>query len=79
MARVVRSAYAEIGSIQSWAVGAAIHCSSIWMVIAYQFDRVVKICLFIRSLVISSVVPISFLLKAINFAMYWVTVPSGDG
>jgi len=49
------------------------------MVISYELDRVVKICVFKASSVIFSVVPISFLRKAINLVKYRVTVVSGDG
>ena len=38
-----------------------------------------KICVFMASSVIFSVVPISFVRKVINLVQYWVTVSSGDG
>ena len=79
LVRVVRSAYSRIASIHCWAVGAGIDCSRIWMVVAYELDRVVRICVFIVSSVIFSVLPISFLRKAISLVKYWVTVSSGDG
>jgi len=49
------------------------------MVVSYQSDRVVKICVFMASSVIFSVVLISLVGKAINLVKYWVTVSSGDG
>jgi len=49
------------------------------MVISYELDRVVKICVFMASSVIFSVVPINFLRKAISLVKHWVTVSSGDG
>jgi len=76
---VVCSAYSRIASIHCWAMRAGIHCSSIWMVVSYEIDRVVKICVFMASLVIFSVVPISFLRKPISLVKYWVTVSFGDG
>jgi len=79
LVRVVRLAYSGIASIHCWAVGAGIRYSRIWMIISYELDRVVKICVFMASLVIFSVVPISFLRKAIRLVKSWVTVSSGDG
>ena len=76
---VVPSAYSWIASIHCFAVGAGIRFSRIWMVFSYVLDRLVKICLFMASSVILSVVLISFLHKAINLVKYWVTVSSGDG
>jgi len=49
------------------------------MVVSYEFDRVVKMCVFIRSSVIFLVVLINFLRKAIGLIKYWVTISSGDG
>ena len=49
------------------------------MVVSYELEGVVKICVFIGLLVIFSVVPISFLHKAISLVKYWVTVLSGNG
>ena len=49
------------------------------MVVAYESDRVVKICVFMASSVIFSVVLISFLQKAIGLVKYWVTISSADG
>jgi len=49
------------------------------MIVSYELDRVVEICVFMASSVIFSVVPISFLWKAINLVKYWVTISSGDG
>jgi len=49
------------------------------MVVSYELDRVVKICVFMPSSEIFSVVPISFLRMAIDLVKYWVTVSSGDG
>jgi len=49
------------------------------MVVSYELDRVVKMCVIMACSVIYSVVPISILRKAINFSKYWVTVSSGDG
>jgi len=49
------------------------------MVASYELDRVVKICVFLVSTVIFSVVPINFLRMAIGLVKYWVTVSSGDG
>jgi len=49
------------------------------MVVSYELERVVKICVFMASSVIFSVVPINFLRKAISYVKYWVTVSSGDG
>jgi len=49
------------------------------MVVSYEIDRVVKICVFMASLVIFSVVPISFLWKVISLVKYWVTISSRDG
>jgi len=63
-----------IAYIHCWAVGEGIHSLRIWMVISYELDRLVKICDFTVSLVIFSVVPISFLKKPISLAKYWVTV-----
>ena len=40
------------------------------MVVSYGLDRVVKICVFMVSSVIFSVVPISFLRKAMNLVKY---------
>jgi len=77
--RVVHSAYSRIASVHCCAVGAGIRCSRIWMVVSYDLDRVVKICVFMSSSVIFSVVPINFLRKAISLVKYWVTVSSGDG
>ena len=74
LVRVVRSAYSRIASIDCWAVGAGIHCSRIRMVVSYELDRVVKICVFMASSVIFLVVPINFLWKAISLVKYWVTV-----
>jgi hypothetical protein len=68
-----------IASIHCWAVGAGIRCSRIWMVVSYELDRIVKICVFMASSVICSVVPISFLWKAIDVVKYWVTISSHDG
>jgi len=48
------------------------------MIVSYELDRVVKICLFMVSLVIFLVVPISFLWKANCLVMYLVTVLSRD-
>jgi len=78
LVRVVRSAYSRIASIHCWAVGAGIRCSRICMVVSYELDRVVKICVFMASSVIFSLVPINFLRKAISLVKYWVTVSSGD-
>jgi len=49
------------------------------MVVSYELDQVVTICVFMASSVIFSVVLISFLLKAIRLLKYSVTVSSGDG
>jgi len=49
------------------------------MVLSYESDQVVKMCVFMASLVICSVVPISVLRKAISLVKYCVTVLSGDG
>jgi len=49
------------------------------MIVSYELNRVVKIYVFMVLLVIFSVVPISFLRKAITMAKYWVTVSFGDG
>jgi len=49
------------------------------MVVLYELDRVVKICVVMVLSVIFSVVLISFLRKAISLLKYWVTVSSGDG
>jgi len=49
------------------------------MVVSYELDKVVKMCVFMASSVIFSVVPISFLRKAISLVKYCVTVSSGDG
>jgi uncharacterized membrane protein YqhA len=49
------------------------------MVISYEKDRIVKICVFMALSVVFSVLPINFLQKAISLAKYWVTVSSGDG
>jgi len=49
------------------------------MVISYELDTVVKLCVFMASPEILSVVPISFLRKAIGWVKYCVTVLSGDG
>jgi hypothetical protein len=76
---VIRSAYLGIASIHCWALGAEIRYSRIWMIISYQLVRVVKICVLLASWVILSVVPISFLRKAIWLVKYCVTVSSGDG
>jgi hypothetical protein len=48
------------------------------MVISYELDRVVKVCVFMALSVIFSVVPITFLQKAIDLNKYWVTISSGD-
>jgi len=79
LVRVVHSASWLIASIYHWAMGAGIQCSRIWMVISYGLDRVVKICVFMVSSVIFSVVPTNFLWKAISLIQYWVTLSSGDG
>jgi len=49
------------------------------MVVSYELDMVVKMCVFMGSLVIFSVVPINLLWKAISLVKYWVTISSGDG
>jgi hypothetical protein len=49
------------------------------MVIPYEFDRVVKICVVMASWVRFSVVPISYMRKAISLVKYCVTVSSGYG
>ena len=54
-------------------------CSRIWIVVSYELDMVVKLCVFMVSSVVFSVVPIRFLWKVINLVKYWVTVSSGDG
>jgi len=79
LGRVVHLAYSWIASIHYWAVGAGICCSRNWMVVSYELDRVVMICVFMASSVIFSVVPINFLRKAISLVKYWVTVSSGNG
>jgi len=58
---VVCSACLLIASIHYWAVGVVIHCWRIWMVVSYESDRVLEIHISMASLVIFSVVPISFL------------------
>ena len=50
----------------------------IWIVVSYELDRVVKICVFMASSVIFSVVPISILQKPISLVKYWVTISSGN-
>jgi len=67
---VVRSSYSRIAILHYWAVGAWICCSRIWMVISYELCRVVKICVLMASSVIFSVVPISFMWKAISVINY---------
>jgi hypothetical protein len=59
-----------IASIACWAVGAVIPCSRLWMVVSYNLHRVVKICVFMALSVKFSVVPTSFLRKAINLVKY---------
>jgi len=49
------------------------------MVVSYELNRVVKICDFMASSVIFSLVLVNFLRKVISLAKYWVTVSSGDG
>jgi len=53
--------------------------SRICMVYSYELGRVVRICVFMASWVILSVVPISFLQKAMILLTHCVTVSSGDG
>ena len=77
--RVVHLAYSRIASIHSWAMGAGIRCSRIWMVVSYELDRVVKIRVLMVSSVIFSVVLINFLRKAISLGKYRVTISSCDG
>ena len=79
LVRVIPSAYSWIAFIQCLAEGAGIRCARIWMVVSYEVNRGVKICVFMVSSVIFSVVPISFLRKAISLVTYWVTILSGDG
>ena len=76
---VVRLAYLRIASIYCWAVVAGIRCSRIWMVVSYDLDRVVKICVFMASTVIVLVTPMNFLRKAIGLVKYWVTILCHDG
>jgi len=49
------------------------------MVVSYDLSGVVKICVFMVSSVIFSVLPINFLRKGISLVKYWVSVSSGDG
>jgi hypothetical protein len=63
---VVRSGYSLIASIHCWAMDAGIRCSRIWIVVSYELDSVVEICVFMASCVLFLVVPISFLWKAIS-------------
>jgi hypothetical protein len=49
------------------------------MVVSYELDRAVKLCVFKASLVMFSVVLINFLRKVFSLIKSWVTVSSGDG
>jgi len=49
------------------------------MVVSHEFDRVVKIGVFMALSVIFSGVPINFLRKATYLVKYCVTISSGDG
>jgi len=49
------------------------------MVVLYDLDRVVKICVFMASVVIFLVVPITLLRKAFSFVKFSEISSSGDG